>query len=164
MLAWGVLAVQPLTATAQQLNPGVSDVGGSPAADLVVVSTGLASVPLRHGGVIANSERVYLSGLLLANGADYTIDYDSGIIYLIGPGHAGQTISVNYRYVPGKTSGSANFGNGVNTFQFNLMPGAVNMRLGFGLAERAANGSVLRSNIFGLNTDYKLGMFGGGGS
>lgn len=121
----------------------------------------MPSAPLRHNGVIAKSERVYVNGQLLVAGTDYTMDYDSGVVYLLGAGHGGQTISVSYRYTPGKTTATNAFANGVNAFQLSLLPGAVNMRFGFGLAERESDGSVLRSNIYGLNTNYKFGMFGG---
>ncbi|MHB8637278.1 MAG: hypothetical protein ACYC96_12485 [Fimbriimonadaceae bacterium] len=161
MLAWGVLAVQPLAAGAQQLTSAPAEVGGSPASDLVVVSSGMPTVPLRHGGIIARSERVFLNGQELTSGVDYSIDYDGGVLYLMGAGHSGQTVNVSYRYTPGKTVAATGFGNGINTFQFNLLPGALNMRFGFGLAERAADGTVLQSNIYGLNTNYGFGMLGG---
>src|SRR5579862_6220657 len=98
MLAWGVLAAQPFAAVAQQSGSGAADVGGSAASDMVLVSPGLPSVPLRHSGVIPRSERVFLNGEPLVAGVDYSIDCDSGVVYLLRGGHTGQTVNITYRY------------------------------------------------------------------
>src|SRR5579871_90030 len=171
VLAWGVIAAQPLSAPAQQVTTNAqtvsvapAEVGGSPSSDVVNVSPGDPTVPLRHSGIIARSERVFLNGQALTSGADYSLDYDAGILYLLRPARGGQTVNVSYRYTPGKTYAPTVFGNGINAFQLSLLPGALSMRFGFGLAERGTDGTVHRSNLFGFNTNYKFGMFGGSSS
>ncbi len=158
ILAWGALCSQPLTAVAQQYVAPPTDLSGQNSSDLVAVSPGVPTVPLRHGGVVPQSERVLMNGTLLQSGVDYSMDYGSGMVYLMRAVPSGQTLNVSYRYSKTGSSASTGFGNGINSFQFGLLPGALNMRLGFGLAERGNDGTVMRSNLFGLNTNYKLGM------
>src|SRR5579885_304954 len=66
--------------------------------DLIQVKPDALGVPLRHGGVIPNSETVELNGRHLKPGMDYTMDNDQGMVYLLVPALPGQSVSVTYRY------------------------------------------------------------------
>jgi hypothetical protein len=122
---------------------------------------------LRHGGVLQNTETVELNGFTLKRDEDYSIDYAGGVIYLTRSHRIGDSLHVSYRYskdAPSSVSPSGGF----NGLKVDLLPGALNMNLGFGLAERNANGSISRSNVFGWQNNFTMrggsaGVFQGGG-
>ncbi len=73
-------------------------VGGKLSVDLVTVKQDELGLTLRHGNVVAGSEQVLLDGRKLRRGDDYSIDNDSGIVYLLCENRPGQSVSINYRY------------------------------------------------------------------
>jgi hypothetical protein len=170
MIAVGAVIALPMSAAARQgaapAKPASAAPPAAPAAnpgfysdDLVGVTLGDPSVPLRHGSIVPKSERVALGGMILLSGIDYTIDYDGGVVYLMRPTHSGDVVDVSYRYLKNAApTAAASFANGFNAFQLNLLPGAINVRMGFGMTERSADGSVTRSNLFGFNTNYRMGQ------
>ena len=156
LLCWLIVAGLPALGRAD--SPSATPDPGAYSADLIAITPGDPSVPLRHGGVVTASERIELGGRVLKKDADYSIDYSAGVVYLMQRAKAGDVLSASYRY--SKTavqSAPSTFGNGINSFQLSLLPGAVQMKLGFGMAERTSDGTVMRSNLFGWDTNLKFG-------
>lgn len=165
-LAMCLAALTPIVAPAQGLFdvnlrgdplPKI-ELGGSPAIDLVVLRGGMPSAPLRNGNVKPGSERVEFNGRVLNRGSEYTIDYDSGVVYLMRQFRPGDSVIVSYRYDATKPANSEGQRfNGFSGFRFDLVSnGALKGIFGFGLTERQADGSVLTSNIYGLNNKFSL--------
>ena len=165
-VALGLAFVTPALLCAQtqptaqvQNGPVGQQVGGKMSVDLIILKADQLGVPLRHSGLIPNSEEVSLNGHKLRQGQDYNVDPDSGMIYLMVPYKPGQSVSVSYRYDASRApaSGSAP----ASTFApFRLdfgQGGGMSMMLGMGLAERTSDGNVLTSNIFGWNNAFNLG-------
>lgn len=140
-------------------NPQSSAVGGRASLDLIVLRASQFNFPLRYGNVIPQSETVDLAGRMLRRGTDYAIDYESGSITLLVPFDSGQSLRVQYRYdhnarqtgvfTPG---GEAAAFSGL-TFQF--APGS-SAYLGMGLTERLADGTVITSNVYGINNSFSF--------
>ncbi len=152
-----LLCAQTQGPTQVQTTPIGSEVGGKMSVDLVLLKADQMGVPLRHGGLITNSEEVSLDGHKLRRGSDYNVDTDSGMIYLMVPYKPGQSVSVSYRYDPSRAHAGASGGAG-STFKLNFgQGGGLSMMLGLGLAERTADGNVISSNIFGWNNAFSLG-------
>ncbi|MCE5197617.1 MAG: hypothetical protein ABFD54_10950 [Armatimonadota bacterium] len=57
-----------------------------------------AGYSLEHGGVIPGSEWVYVGIKRARKNVDYTINYESGTIYLVEPAREGDTVRVDYLY------------------------------------------------------------------
>ncbi len=143
------LAVGAQTAPVQEAK-GAAQVGGTSTIDYVTLRAGSLGSPLRFGHVVAGSERVEVDGRVLQSGTDYGMDYETGVVYLKRSVRNGERMTVAYRYDPqGKASAGTSF-TGVNKFGLSLAPG---LRLGGGRGrtERAADGTVLSSNVFGWN-------------
>jgi hypothetical protein len=56
---------------------------------------------LDHGGVVVNSELVYIEGSLKVRGTDYTMQYDTGVIQFFSPPGSGAsyTVTCTYHYL-----------------------------------------------------------------
>ncbi len=164
-LALGALGALPTAASAQSpLNIEPPDlqhllpaVGGTSTIDLVTLRSDSPSAPLRFGGVIAGSEMVELEGRRLVRNTDYRIDNAAGVIYLNRPFRDGQTLLVQYRHDASQAK-NGNGAMGLGAFRFSLMPGALNMVVGFGMTERTQDGNVLNTNLFGWNNSLQLGQ------
>ncbi len=167
---WLGLVVLPISGTPQLplsavQTPGATEtaeIGGRTAFDLVRLDFNRISIPLRYGNIRVGSERVELEGRTLRKGEDYSIDYLAGAIYLSVPYREGQSLRVQYRYDDTKVregSFTAGGGSGFQGLKLNFTPGA-SMVFGMGLTERLADGTVLSSNVYGLNNAFKLS--GGG--
>lgn len=134
-------------------------VGGRASLDLVVLRSTQFSFPLRYGNVIPQSEYVELAGRRLQRGRDYAIDYAAGSITLMVPYEAGQSMRVQYRYdhnarqtgvfTPGGEASA------LSGLQFQFAPGS-SAYLGMGLTERLADGTVITSNVYGVNTNLSF--------
>lgn len=163
-LAMGVLGALPLAATAQtpfdatQTLPQADKptIGGTPTIDYIRLSGDRPGVPLRFGGVVSGSERVELDGRVLTRNVDYRLDYGSGILYVATPVKPGQALTVSYRYDKSKETAAPNSFGGAGSFRFELVPSALKMVVGLGVAERVGS-QVLNSNLFGWNNSFKLG-------
>lgn len=71
-----------------------------------------AGYSLEHAGVIPGSEWVYVGVKRARKNVDYTINYDSGTIYLIEPAREGDAVRVDYLYAkdaPKRTSSGLSF-------------------------------------------------------
>lgn len=136
----------------------IAAVGGRTAFDLIAIKEGKFSFPLRFGHLVANSERVDLDGRSLTKGKDYTVDYPSGVIYLRVAVRDGMSLRVQYRYDETKkkegTYGMA-FAGGMQNFRFQFSPGG-HFVLGMGQTERLADGTVITSNVYGLQNSFQL--------
>jgi hypothetical protein len=130
-------------------------VGGISTVDYVTLRAGNLGAPLRFGHVYQGSEQVQLAGRVLQPGTDYGIDYETGVVYLKRAQRNGDQMVVSYRYDPqGKVAAGTSF-TGVNSFGLSLAPG-LGFIGGLGLTERAADGSVMSSNVFGWNNTLKF--------
>lgn len=144
------------TATPSQAGP---QLGGKFTVDLVTISPNSLGLTLRHGSMVPSSEQVSYNGRKLQPGQDYTVDNDSGEIYLLVPSKPGDTVSVSYRYNPTAPQ-TATATPVSNLLPFNLDLGggsSLGVTLGMGMAERAADGSVTTSNVLGWNNSFSLG-------
>lgn len=151
-------AQSPFNLDAKTEGGGAAPVGGKTSIDLIRVE-GMPSVPLRNGGVVPQSEMLQLDGRLLARGADYSVDYGSGTVYLKVPVKNGQTLRAQYRYDPqqaGVAASTAGFGAPGNVFSLNLAP-ATSIVLGFGMTERLKDGGMVSSNVYGLKNNFGVG-------
>lgn len=140
--------------------PDQSTVGGVSTIDSIMIKGPTAGLPLRFGGVVPGSERVMLDGRNLRRGVDYSMDNDSGVVYLMFAPKYGQALTVMYRHEKGRADATAAKGTqfgGSPTFRYDVMPGSLGMMLGLGMTERTADGAVLSSNIFGWNNNFKVG-------
>ena len=148
--------ILPLVTNSDDLktDSGSLILGGTPAMDIVRLTPGGSGAPLRFGNVIKNSELVFLNGVRLKAGLDYSVDYAVGVIYLSRSYRDGDGLSVQYRYDPKLVVDSGSAVAGLPTMRLNLLPGGLSMRLGFGQVERAADGSILRSNIWGTRNNF----------
>ncbi len=168
-IALGAIWVAPILVSAQapfdansapQQQSSELSVGGTPTSDIVLIKSSSPTVPLRFGGVLPNSERIELSGRQLVRGKDYTIDLESGVVYLMVPVRKGQSLVASYRYKnDAQKEQSALFG-GPATYKFDLMPGGTKVMFGLGMTERGADGNVITSNVYGVNNAFSMGSSG----
>jgi len=130
---------------------------GTPTIDMAILSGGKPGFPLRFGNVVPGSETVEFEGRNLKKGVDYQIDYAAGVIYLMRANKPGQTVRVVYRYDKAKqatTVGQTQFSSTLPAFNFDLTSnGSMKAVVGFGVAERQADGNVLMSNVYGWQND-----------
>ncbi|MBX3119083.1 MAG: hypothetical protein KF784_08465 [Fimbriimonadaceae bacterium] len=170
-IALGTIWVAPILVSAQvPFDAGTTPensandlaVGGRLTSDLILIKSSTPTIPLRYGSIVANSERIELGGRELVRGKDYSIDLESGVVYLMVPVKNGQSMVATYRYRPDaqkELSGLFSTG-GAPTFKFDLMPGGVKALVGFGMTERGKDGNVISSNVYGLNNAFKFGGAG----
>ncbi len=130
---------------------------GTPTIDVIRLSQGSPSIPLRRGNVVPDSEVLYAGGAKLIKGKDYQIDYETGLIYLMRSVRAGDTMSVSYRYDPSQTSPTGT-GTSLTSMKFDLLPSALKFSMGYGMTERQADGNVLTSNVYGFNNAFGYGQ------
>ncbi|MEQ1821759.1 MAG: hypothetical protein ABL949_04565, partial [Fimbriimonadaceae bacterium] len=150
----GVVGAQtPFNANGQQNGDSQTQIAGTPTIDLVILKGNQPGVPLRFGSIVAGSESVTFNGRKLERGKDYQMDYAAGVVYLMRAQRAGQSLTVSYRYEPGKQAtqtGRTNFAATLPTYKFDLTPdGSMTAVVGFGLAERQSDGNVVMSNLYG---------------
>jgi len=137
----------------------VAPLGGTPTIDIITLRALGPGAPLRFGNVIPNSERIQLDGLVLKPGVDYMMDNAVGVVYLKRAQKAGQTLTVTYRYDPKPAPVTGSQFSGGSPFKFSMLPGGgLNMLMGMGMTERAADGSVMSSNVFGFQNAFKFGQ------
>jgi len=161
-----LLGALPLVASAQvplsvetvNEQASVPQIGGIAAMDIITLKASGPGAPLRYGGVVAGSERVQLDGERLTAGSDYAMDYAAGVVYLHRAQKAGQTLTVSYRYQKNVDPKQISPFAGISGFKYDLVPGGLNLLMGLGMAERATDGTVLQSNIFGFNNSFKFGQ------
>lgn len=168
VLGSGVLGLASIGSWAQATLPALQDksqvpsneIGGKVAFEQLRASTERMSLPLRFGHVKVGSETVESDGRTLVRDKDYAIDYVAGVVYLKFAFRDGQPVSVNYRYDEATgtqgTFGIASSGTRFQGYTFHLNQ-STSMILGMGLTERLADGTVLSSNVYGLNNSFKLG-------
>jgi len=142
--------------TSTKNDPKVA-VAGTPTIDLVRLSQGAPTVPLRQGNVVPDSEILYAGGAKLVKGRDYQIDYATGLIYLMRSFKAGDTMSVSYRYNPNQPAPSG-VGTGLTSMKLDLLPSGLKFTMGYGMTERQADGNVLSSSIYGFNNAFGFGQ------
>jgi hypothetical protein len=128
--------------------------------DLVRVREGQFTIPLRYGHLIAQTDRVELDGRPLVRGVDYTIDLQTGAVMLAVPVKDGSMLRASYQYdsaakQTGVSGVQATGGNGL-TFKFNESTSGT---IALGLVERAEDGTVLSSNVFGMQNAFSGGGF-----
>ena len=87
----------------------------------------------------------------MAYAADFFLQLED-VKWTILAGVAGDTLIVSYRFDPKGTSTPASQ-NSFNGFSYGLLPGQVNMLLGLGVAERAADGTTLTETVRAAFTD-----------
>lgn len=151
-------AQNTLTGHAQDIGGGTAAAGGSHTIDFVVLKALNPGVPLRHGNVVPSSEQVLFGGAVLQRGTDYSMDYSAGVVYLMRAQREGDTLTVSYRFTSAGTGSSGGAStSGLAGFNFSLLPGSLKMMMGLGVAERAADGSVSTSNVFGWNNSFSFG-------
>ena len=132
--------------------------GGVPTMDTARVTPGEPGVALRYGNVLPRTERVTLGGRVLVAGQDYAIDYVAGVVYLYRAAREGDSVTVEYRYDKTKSSTASSGIAGMPNLRLGLLPNSgLGLNIGMGVTERAADGSVLRSNLFGTNNDLHFG-------
>lgn len=131
-------------------------VGGTMTVDLIRLKGTSPGAPLRFGNVVPKSETVSLDGVPLILGQDYSMDYESGVVYLMRAQRPGQSLTVSYRYLSRPKSGDQST-KGIGSFKFDLVPGGLKMMMGLGMAERQKDGTVVTSNVYGLNNRFSFG-------
>lgn len=133
---------------------GEVTLGGLPGMDIVRLTPGGSGAPLRYGNVIKNSELVFLNGVRLKAGSDYSIDYSVGVVYVSRSYRDGDSLSVQYRYDPKPTVNSGSAVAGLPSMKLDLLPGGLSMRLGIGQTERTSDGKIVRTNIWGTRNNF----------
>ncbi|HVL38661.1 MAG TPA: hypothetical protein VM328_04640, partial [Fimbriimonadaceae bacterium] len=130
----------PLNSTPPESTGSEVIVGGTSTIDLLILRAAGPGVPLRNGNVIKGSERVEFEGQPLQRGTDYSIDYESGVIYLMRAQKAGQALTVAYRYDKSKPTTTSQPQGGFQGFRIELMPGQMRAIMGLGMTERLGDG------------------------
>lgn len=168
VLGTGVIGLAPLVGQTQVVLPANQDkptlnqneIGGKLSFEHMKASTERPSLPLRYGHVKVGSEIVETEGRTLVRDKDYMMDYVSGVVFLKFAFRDGQAVSVQYRYDEA-TGAQGTFGLGTNSTKFQGYTFHLNqntsMILGMGLTERLGDGTVLSSNVYGLQNSFKLG-------
>ncbi|MGV3618227.1 MAG: hypothetical protein ACO1SV_23105 [Fimbriimonas sp.] len=133
--------------------------GGTPAVDIISLRAIGPGAPLRYGNVVPSSESVQLDSRKLVRNQDYAMDYAAGVVFLKVAQRAGQSLTVSYRYTAsaGTVVQQASPFAGIGGFRYQVAPESLSLIMGMGVAERAADGSVLQSNVFGFNNSFKFG-------
>lgn len=159
-------AQSPFQVTESREKAGAPEIGGKTSIDMIRLDGGIPTIPLRNAGVIAGSEQVWLDGAPLARGKDYAIDNAAGVVYLMRPFKAGQSLRASYRFDPSQkptqSIGAAGFLGGVNEFKLGFAPGA-SLMFGLGMAERQKDGGLALHNVYGLKNSFGFGQGGAGG-
>ena len=132
-------------------------IAGTPTIDVVRLSQGSPSVPLRHGNIVNDSEILYAGATKLRRGSDYQIDYATGLIYLMRSFKAGDTMSVSYRYNSAVADPTGAL-TSLTSMKFDLVPSALKFSLGLGMTERQSDGNVLMTNVYGWNNAFGFGQ------
>ncbi|MEI7577317.1 MAG: hypothetical protein WCK51_10515 [Armatimonadota bacterium] len=169
-IAFATMAI-PLTTVGQVVAPltfnekanvsnSTSEIGGTPAVDIIRLDSGGLGAPLRFGSVLKGTEVVTLNGVRLRPGADYSFDYSVGVVYVSRAVREGDSLSVSYRYDGKKKVDSGSSAMGVAPMKFNLLGNSMPLRLGLGQLERTADGKVLRTNIYGTKNSFTGGGLG----
>jgi hypothetical protein len=156
--AWAqlVVPINPFNAAASPTDGTRETMGGTPAIDVIRLNAVGPGTPLRFGNVIPSSERVTLNGRSLSRGTEYALDYAAGVMYLKVAQKAGDSLTVSYRYGEKPVGNTVGVANGFAGMKFDIAPGGLKMLMGFGIAERAADGSVMLSNVYGVNNTMKF--------
>jgi hypothetical protein len=163
-LPMAAMAQTPFNLDAGKEAARQEELGGTAAIDIITLKGTSVGAPLRYGNVVEKSERVQLGNENLTAGIDYMMDYATGVVYLKRAQKQGMVLTVSYRYKPGQATTAAAAGNpflGIQGFKYSVAPDKLNLLMGFGLTERAADGSVMQSNVFGFQNNFK---FSGGGA
>jgi hypothetical protein len=159
-------AQTPFQVVDEQPEAGAPRVGGRTSIDLIRLDGGLPTVPLRNSGVIPGSEQIWLDGVPLRRGEDYELDAAAGVVYLMRPFRAGQSLRASYRFDPARrpaqSTEASGFLGGVNQVRLNFAPGS-SLVFGLGVAERQRDGSVAMSNVYGLRNAFSFGQGGSAG-
>ncbi|MCE9560138.1 MAG: hypothetical protein K8R88_14465 [Armatimonadetes bacterium] len=132
-------------------------VGGKTSVDLIRLEPNNPSVPLRNAGVLPGSETIEINGRPLRKGTEYTLDYGSGMVYLMVKTLAGQSLRATYRHDPSRavSGGSSSKSLGIHGFTFDFAGGNQFM-MGLGVADRKPDGTVTTSNVYGLKNNISL--------
>ncbi|MEA2553754.1 MAG: hypothetical protein QOJ65_1930, partial [Fimbriimonadaceae bacterium] len=90
---------------------------------------------------------------------DYSVDAEAGVVYLMVPTKAGQSVVVTYRYDASRArTGEAVAASSLQPLRLNFgSSGSLGLMFGMGLTERTQEGSVLTSNVFGWNNSFNTG-------
>jgi hypothetical protein len=156
-LPFSASAQAPFNLEADSKPQSAVELGGIPALDIVSLRALGPGTPLRYGNIIPSSESVQLDGRRLTRGQDYAMDYEAGVVYLKVAQREGQSMSVSYRYSKEPSAKQASPFAGIGGFKFQVAPKSLNVIMGLGMAERATDGSVMQTNVFGFNNSFKFG-------
>ncbi len=133
---------------------------GTPASEVLKGNGTSAGYVLGHGNVVENSEFVYIGVRRAKRGVDYTLDYDSGSLYLTQAVRSVDSVRVDYRYVVGsKTERNVStpamiplrFGDDKNTLSLAYAYRAGDISKGLGAVD------IL---TYGLSANTSLGSLG----
>lgn len=136
-------------------------IGGRSSMDLIRLHSGRASFPLRFANVRLGSERIEINGRPAIKGTDYTIDYASGVIYVLKPFNDGDTLRAQYKYDAAATqtgifAPKSADGSGFSGLRLDFNRSS-SLFLGLGMTERLGDGTVLSSNTYGIANNYRMG-------
>lgn len=132
--------------------------GGRPAIDIMPGLKKGLGYPLRYGNVIRGSTQVFLDGVPLKEGQDFSMDYAGGMLYLASEVRPEQSIRVSYRHDPSSKSSSAFSSLPIVALNFGTA-GQLNMFLGLAGASRFADGTLMNAQDVGMNNQL---AFAGG--
>lgn len=132
--------------------------GGRPAIDIMPGLKKGLGYPLRYGNVIRGSTQVFLDGVPLKEGQDFSMDYAGGMLYLASEVRPEQSIRVSYRHDPSSKSSSAFSSLPIIALNFGTA-GQLNMFLGLAGASRFADGTLMNAQDVGMNNQL---AFAGG--
>jgi len=132
--------------------------------DQVEVIPGSPTIPLRNSGILPGSEVIELGGRRLTRDKEYVLDAARGVVFLSVSIPQANTLRATYQFDPDykPTTGAAN-GTGLGSLTglgLNMFGQGQKMFLGFGMANRLADGTIVQSNMMGMQT--KFGFQGGG--
>jgi len=154
------MALFSLAALASVCQGAPEGLGGRTASDLIPIDPGALNIPLRKGGVIPGSELLFLDGQALKKDVDYAMDYAEGVVYLMKSTRPGQSLRATYRYGEAKEGATSSAGIApLNGLAFQGLGGQQKLMMGFGMARRLQDGTVMSSNMYGMAN--KFGFRGG---
>ncbi len=126
------------------------EVGGRTGFELITIDSSQISIALQHGHLMRGSESLDLDGRSLVRNKDYTIDLATGSLVLLTQVNGHASLRVQYRYDDKQTQVGSFIPAGPGSIQgFALGPGAT-FSMGFGLAERLADGTTMNNQVFGI--------------
>ncbi|MEM4408979.1 MAG: hypothetical protein QXI19_09580, partial [Candidatus Caldarchaeum sp.] len=128
---------------------------GKPAVDIMPAQSRLLGLPLRYGNIVPGTVHVLLGAQALKEGEDYTLDYASGVLYLLRPAKPFESVRVAYRYDPAPPNASPpGAGLPLMTLSFQNV-GTLQLLTGLSAVQRD-KGTLAFSNHFGFSNAFAL--------